>query len=54
MTNQEIIKDVPDLMKSFYPMTEEGWKKIDFIDAKTLEPLRKELEERFVKEVLAK
>jgi spermidine/putrescine-binding protein len=54
VTNQEVVKDVPPLMKSFYPATEDGWKKIDFIDAKVLEPLRKELEERFVKEVLAK
>ena len=54
VANQEVVKDIPPLMKPFYPATEAGWKKIDFIDAKVLEPLRKELEERFVKEVLAK
>jgi spermidine/putrescine-binding protein len=52
MVNREVVPEIPALMKGIHPETDEDWKRINFIDAKFLEPLRKELEDRFVKEVL--
>jgi spermidine/putrescine transport system substrate-binding protein len=52
MVNREVVPEIPDIMKGIHPETDEDWKKINFIDAEFLEPLRKELEERFMKEVL--
>jgi spermidine/putrescine transport system substrate-binding protein len=53
IVNQEAVADVPTVLADIHPKTDSDWKKISFIDAPTLEPMRKKLEERFVKEVLS-
>ncbi|SDO68626.1 ABC transporter substrate-binding protein [Desulforhopalus singaporensis] len=53
MVNREVVPEIPAVMKDIHPKTDDDWRKINFIDAEYLEPLRKELEDRFMKEVLA-
>lgn len=52
MTNKNVVPEIPAVMGDIHPRTDADWKKINFMDLKTLEPMRKELEERFMKEVL--
>ncbi|MCF8070658.1 MAG: extracellular solute-binding protein [Desulfobacterales bacterium] len=54
MVNKEVVPEIPAVMGDIHPKKDEDWRKISFIDAEALEPLRKELEDRFIKEVLAK
>jgi spermidine/putrescine transport system substrate-binding protein len=56
IVNQEAVASCPDFLKEkgLQPQKDADWDRFDMIDAKFLEPLRKELEERFMKEVLAK
>lgn len=52
MTNKNVVSEIPAVMGDIHPRTDADWKKINFMDLKTLEPMRKELEDRFVKEIL--
>ena len=56
VANQEAAPHVPDFLKEkkLQPLKDADWDRFDPIDARFLEPYRKELEERFMKEVLAK
>jgi spermidine/putrescine transport system substrate-binding protein len=56
LTNKEVVGQVPQVMidKHLQPLKDEDWKKFDTIDAEFLEPYRKKLEDRFMKEVLAR
>ncbi len=55
VANQEAAPHVPDFLKEkgLQPLKDSDWDRFEPIDAKYLEPYRKELEERFMKEVLA-
>ena len=50
--NKEVVPHIPKILKGIHPETDEDWKRVIPIDAETLEPFRKELTERFTKEVL--
>jgi spermidine/putrescine transport system substrate-binding protein len=53
LVNKEVVSEIPAVMKDIHPRTDEDWRKLNFIDAEYLEPLRKDLEDRFMKEVLS-
>ena len=56
IVNKEAAPFAPDFLKEkkLQPQEASGWDRFDTIDAVFLEPHRKKLEERFMKEVLAK
>ena len=56
VVNKEAAQHCPDFLKekNLQPLKDADWDRFDTIDAEYLEPYRKKLEERFMKEVLAK
>jgi spermidine/putrescine transport system substrate-binding protein len=50
--NKEVVPHIPEILKGIHPEKDDDWNRVIPIDAETLEPLRKELTERFTKEVL--
>lgn len=56
MVYKDLEGQIPEVMKKndLQPTTVQAWKKITNIDAEFLEPMRQELEDRFLKEVLSR
>lgn len=52
MFNKEVVPEIPAILADIHPKVDDDWKKVIPIDAETLEPFRKELSDRLVKEVL--